>query len=506
MCDPAARLGSPMLRLFIFTAALLLPFAAVAQQPPPKPAEIAKLVEQLGSEDFAEREAAAKRLEELGTAAIEELRAGLKSENAETVRRASDLLRKAERDIANEKTLTPTLVELDVKDKPLDAVLADISKQAKCDVVLGGLMPDDLAVKKVTVNTGGKVPFWQAVLKVCDAADLQVASVAGFVAPGATPYLGRPKAGVRGATDNRRAVVLEARGDAKRRPGSVHGAVLVEAIPFPKNTVPGQPSALLQAWPEPRLQWEGATGTRVAKATDAAGARLASEFVPPDSPDVRRTSDGMILVRHADGTASFMRDTGGAFQLPGGFKPNTHQAVVRFKSGEMAPTAAKELTVSIYASVRTGIEPICQIRGLEINKPTNATGPHGTTISVTYSSDGGRGFTAKFEIGYDPQSVQLVGVGEDLPGVKVGSAGLGNQTVYGTRITDSAGKPYILGLSSGLTRRDPTSKRTGLILELALDAAKADIGPPDAITLWGTYLKPVEVAVHLKDVPLVGGK
>ena len=45
------------------------------------PGEIRVLVQKLGSEDFQEREAATKRLEELGTVAIEELRAGCKSDN-----------------------------------------------------------------------------------------------------------------------------------------------------------------------------------------------------------------------------------------------------------------------------------------------------------------------------------------------------------------------------------------------------------------------------------------
>jgi hypothetical protein len=465
----------------------------------------AELVRQLGSDDFAEREAAARKLAELGAAAVEELRAGAKSGNPEIARRSQDLLRAAERRATNEKVLAPTLVELDAKNLSLDGVLAELSKQANCDVVLGGVKPEDVARKKIAISTGGKVPFWEAVLKVCDAADLQVAVAGGFLAPGAMPYLGRAPRGVRIAADRDRAVVLESRDGARRRPSAVRGAVLVEAVPFPKNTVPGQPSVLLQVWPEPRLRWEGTTNTKLAKATGAGGAKLAWEYVPPDAPDVRRTADGVVMVRNPDGTASFVRDTGGAFQLPGGFKPNARQAVVRFKNAQNVP-AAKELTVSLVATVRTDPEQLCQVRGLALNKTATAGGPGGSELAVTLRPDGGGGFTAGVEVSYDPLDVQPIGVGDDLPDGVAGAAGLGNGTVHGVRFTDAAGKPYVLGLSTGLTRRHPAGRRTALILQLTVDAGKGKLGPPADATLWGSYLKPVDVGVTLEDVPLSGGK
>jgi|GEM_PF-3477493 len=52
----------------------------------------AKLVEQLGSEEFAEREAAQKQLKELGSKARTALETGLKSQNPEIVKRCGELL------------------------------------------------------------------------------------------------------------------------------------------------------------------------------------------------------------------------------------------------------------------------------------------------------------------------------------------------------------------------------------------------------------------------------
>ncbi|VTT96619.1 Uncharacterized protein OS=Isosphaera pallida (strain ATCC 43644 / DSM 9630 / IS1B) GN=Isop_3205 PE=4 SV=1 [Gemmataceae bacterium] len=498
------------MRHLLSVPALLLALAlGVAQEPAAaKPSGAARLVEQLGSPDFLEREAASKRLDELGAAVVEELRAGAKSDNPETARRSQELLRRAERRLVNDKILAPSLVQLDAKDQPLDTVLAELSKQVKCEIVVGGVKPEDLASKKVTVATNGKVAFWDAVLKVCDAADAQVAGVGGYVAPGAMPYLGRAKPGVRVAADRNRAVVLEARDGAPKRPFAVSGAVLVEAVPFPKNVLPlstPHPTALLQAWPEPRLQWEGTTAIKVTRATDAAGGKLAPEFTPVPTGDVRAAGTGTVLIRNADGSVTVVRDTGSAFELPGGFRPNVRQAVVRFKQPEKPAAAAKELGASLYATVRTGVEPLCEVRGLEAGKTATGTGAGGTEVSVTYSTDVRGRTVASVRLAYDMKAVRAATVDDDLPGAK-GGPGSGNHTVYGLRVTDAAGKPYTLGLSSGANQIDPDAKRQVFRLEVELHREKEGHGPPAVVSFWGTQARAVEVPLVLTDVPLVGGK
>lgn len=495
--------GVRMSRLIVPAALLLTAALAVATDPRPKPDEIKHLVEKLGDPEFYEREAATKRLEALGTAAIEHLRAACTSENPEAARRAQELVRKAERRAVNEKALAPTEVDLDATNRPLDAVLADLSKQAKCDVVLGGLTPADLAARKVTVSTNGKVPFWNAVLKVCDAADLQVSSVGGFLAPGAMPYLGLPKPGARVAPPAR-AVVLEARGDAKRRPAAVYGAVLVEAVPFPSAT-PDQPSALLQAWPEPRLQWQGTTAAKVTKATDAAGAKLNAFGADPPLPDPRPTADGFTVVRNPNGTAGFVGRSGGRFQAGGAFTPNARQGLVRVKADGPPPAAVGELGVSLFGTVRTGIEPLSRAGELIPNKSAAGAGVAGVDLVMSYRPDG-RKFVAEVTLSYDPKTAHPAGVGDDLPGTRGSGAGFGNHTVYGVRVTDAEGKPYVLGLSSGANQIDPGTRRVVMKLSLELHPDKDGHGPPATVTFWGTHARPVEVPVTLKDVPLTGGK
>jgi hypothetical protein len=486
-----------MLRLVAIPVAVL----SVAAAEEPAPDDIAGLVVKLGSEDFAEREAATRRLAELGTAAIDQLRAATRSDNAEAARRAVGLLRKAERKLASEKTLAPTLVELDAKDRPLDEVLAVLSEEAKYDVVLGGVKTANLAAKKVTVATGGKVPFWSAVLAVCAAGDLRIASAGGFLAPGAMPPpRDRAGAGVRTARNVNQAVVLEARGDAPPRPAAVKGAVLIEAVPIPKVAAPKGPAVLLQAWPEPRLRWDGTADLKVTRAL-AAGEKLAAEYVPMPKGNVVGKREGMVLIQNPDGSATWSRDTA-AFEVAGTLRPNARQALLRIKPGEKPVEVADELGVSLFAHVRSGVEPLAHARGLEPNKQVAGASSAGVELTVTYRKNGAGRLVASVELSFD-KAVQYAGVSDELPGAPGGAgAAVGNHTVHGIRIADADGKPYTLGLASGANQFDPTGKRVVMKLQLELHTNRDGQGPPASATFWGTAVRGVEIPVTLRDVPL----
>jgi WD40 repeat protein len=69
----------------------LLLILAVAAEPPPKAADIDRLIKQLGSEDFNAREAASKALRAIGEPALPALRKAGESNDAEVRRRARDL-------------------------------------------------------------------------------------------------------------------------------------------------------------------------------------------------------------------------------------------------------------------------------------------------------------------------------------------------------------------------------------------------------------------------------
>lgn len=486
------------MRTAVLLVLVLAAVAVAAPVPPPTAREAAQLVEKLGSQDFVEREAATKRLDELGVLALDELRGACKSEDPEVAERAKDLVRKIERRASSDRALAPAVVELDAKDTPVDDVLAALSKQSGYEVVLGGLKADELAAKKVTVATG-KVPFWTAVLKVCDAAELQLSGVSGFVAPGSVPYYGRANqirgiledAKTRVAAEPEKAVVLEGRAGGKKRPASVHGAVLVEAFDLPRGASSPQVSAaVLQFWPEPRVAWQSVVSHRTTKATDPEGRKITPDVTPPPAPPPPIRPGRGPLVREVEG---------GLAVVPG-FKPNIRQAVVKFKPGEERATVARELTGSVVGLVRSAVEPLATVP-LDADKAVTVTGQAGVelTASVRAGADGKQ--VAKVTLSFPPAAVDPARPGEELTGVKPPAAG-GNRTVLGVRVTDAAGAPFDLALAEQASDFDPTGRRIVVKLTLTLGAAKDGPTVPAKVAFWGTTPRPVEVAFALKDVPL----
>lgn len=488
-------------------AALGAAVAAAAPVPPVGPRDVPKLIEALGSEDFAERETATKRLDELGVLALAELRAATKSENPEIADRAKDLVKKAERRAANERMLTPTVVELDLKDTPLDAVLAALSKQAGFEVIVGGLKANDLAGKKVTVATG-KVPFWVAIQKVCDAAGLRVASAGGFVGPGAMPFNVRPGklpdgTAVRTVQNPSTAVVLE-ESDGKRRPTAITGAVMVEAFELPKGAESRTVAAVvLQVWPEPKLSWQSNADVKVTHAVDAARRKLVPDLTPTAAlPQVQRVrGDGAIIVRNPDGTIVVVNpNANNPIEVGPNFTPNARQSLIKLKT---AASTATELNGSVYGLTRSGVEALAAV-ALDGNKSVTARGVPGVELTASLRTDGKGKKFVDAKVLYEPLRVQPARPSDELPGVKLGASG-SNSTALGVRVTDADGKAFDLALpnqSSGFdqTNRQITARLTLEVIE-GKDAPKA----PATVTLWGTYTRSVEVPFTLKDVPLAGG-
>lgn len=129
-----------------------------------------KLVEQLGSDRFAEREKAAKELDRIGAPALEALRKGARSDDAETKQRAEDLVKKIEARSLAADLLTPKRVHLFYKDTPLAEAITDFTKQSGYQLSLSD--PEGkLKGRTITLDTG-EVTFWQALGQFCQKASL----------------------------------------------------------------------------------------------------------------------------------------------------------------------------------------------------------------------------------------------------------------------------------------------------------------------------------------------
>src|SRR5262249_1390069 len=89
-----------------------------------------KLVKQLGSKRFAERDAARRELEALGAAALDTLRQAAQSPDMETSRRAGELVRRLEEKAALDALLAPKRLRLNLKDTPVPDALAELARQS----------------------------------------------------------------------------------------------------------------------------------------------------------------------------------------------------------------------------------------------------------------------------------------------------------------------------------------------------------------------------------------
>ncbi|HJZ57145.1 MAG TPA: hypothetical protein VKE74_19400 [Gemmataceae bacterium] len=465
---------------------------AIDDPPPASADDITALVAQLGNVDFAKREAAEKALSAIGEPALPAIRAACASENPEVARRAERLVARITQRVENEKLLAPKFVTINAENLPLRNVLADLSAQSKYRVELGLETTGALPGKRVTVKTG-RVPFWEAVLAICDAADLRIASVAGFIASDAPP------AGHRASISDS-GVMLEPRNGAKRRPAAVFGAVCVEAIPMPEATgIPDATTALLQVWPEPALNWQATTAVRVDRAADDGGQLLAADPTGPalQSPQVVH-GNGVVVVKQVNGGVVVVN--GGA-KVPSSaatsptFTPSTRQFVVRLRPGARPSGELSELSGALFGTVRVGPEPMVTLSKLTPGQSVEGSHPSGAHLKVLLNRDQGGKWRATVDLDYDTARVQMAESGGQL----------GN-LINGIRVTDAAGNAYLTVPITMTQTARPVPPRMSIRMDCDLHPAKLQSGPPDAVTFWAMFGKPVDVPFALKGVPVVGGK
>jgi hypothetical protein len=156
--------------------------SAHSQEPAASNEQIAQLIRQLGADTFAEREKAQKALEAIGEAALPALKeAAEKSQDIEIKRRASDLVRVIEAQIAARRLRSPTLISVAYHQTPVSAVLDDLA--AKTGLSFQWDVPPSRQVeirnKLITLRLDQK-PLWEVVDKTLAACGLQQ----GFPRPG----------------------------------------------------------------------------------------------------------------------------------------------------------------------------------------------------------------------------------------------------------------------------------------------------------------------------------
>jgi hypothetical protein len=376
--------GGPRL-LPAVTALLLAATASAAAEPGPADADrIAALVAQLGSDSYAEREAATKALEATGAAALAELRNASGSRDPEVARRAAALVRIIEKRLDTAKLLEPQKLRLRYKDTPLVEALADFAQRTGLGIKLH-FDHRKVEGRKITLDTGA-VTFWEALAQLCEKGGLAEAPPPAWTSFPDTITLAGPTVVSVGRnfgisrTDVLRAVPREKPaeldimlGDIKSGPPptSYAGAVRVRvALPNTASVNYKKPEGevvfALEAASDGRLQWQKAVGLRLEKALDEDGRALA---VLPGSG------------RPIDPALEDLGD------------PLARLVAVRLKqAGEKPPKGLRELTGTIVGQVRLPQEAVVTIDNVLKAAGRSAQGKHGGAVkvlSVAREADGG---------------------------------------------------------------------------------------------------------------------
>lgn len=492
-------------------ALLLLEVPLAFAQESPSVDRIDYLISRLGSRDQSERASATKELEDLSPATIVAIRKAVSSADPDIAKAAASLLQKAEADLLIEKHIQPTFVELEAKNELLDAVLERLSKASGYEVVVGGLHPEQIVDRKVTVSTGGKVPFWNAVLKVCSAADLEIGGVAGSYAPGAltltwlktrggldlnSPNLPLPTSAskFRKASAERAAVVLVDRGRNAKRPTSVSGAMLVEICPLPaKADAPEKPAVLLQVWPEPKVSWLFFTDVSATRASGPSGAAIEIADQPKPNPRVQNVWE-TLMVRNRSGNLLEVRDVTKAITMvPGVLPPSTTRIGICFDPAGASPERLSELKITLTAALWSDPEEIVRVDATERGLPKNTRAA--LLADIRKGTDGN--FLADVAVRISREVFAPAGEINRWTGIKVPGPSADGIGIGGLRVTDAAGIPYQLRELQG-KKGDAQDQR----ITYELTPTRDGQGAPKTIGFWASYRTLVSVPVSLTNIPL----
>jgi hypothetical protein len=461
---------------------------ASAREPAAEAAE--RLVLQLGSKKYAAREAAARKLEALGEAALAPLKRAVRNSDLETSRRAEELILRIQHQLETARLLAPTRLRLAHKAVPLAAAVRDLARRTGFDIRLDG--EDPPAKRTVTLETG-ELPFWDALDRLCRAASLS--EEAGLDGSGAGT-------GVAGQVCGFPLLLADRR--SKPLPSCVTGSVRLRALPVGAGLQgwrvfqrpgddDGKPATgfMLEAVGEPKLPWLGIVRLRVHRAVDeheqdlSQPAALLGAPQPPDL-DVERPLvwDGMSGVPVA--------------ALP------LRTVPVRLVAGKKASSRLKEVRGTLTARVlATG--PLLTVENVLRAEGKTFHGKGGPMLKVTRvardgtrltlhvqaqprTADGGGG--TPFQVVRDPKGRLL------MQGSGVGAAS-------DLDLLDAAGtvlKP--LKRERTLTP-NPQPRAGGLLLEFTLVYALAPGAPEPSRLVWtGPRATLLDVPFTLRQVPV----
>jgi hypothetical protein len=464
--------------------------------------EAARLVQQLGSARYAEREAACQALDRLGAPALPALRSAVGGGSPEVQRRAEALIQTIEQRCETEELLRPTKLALHFQDRPLAEAAAELSRQAgfALDVVPDGRQLTDRRVTLITPE----LSFWEAFDRLCQAAEVTplarqvrrtttVNPANGSLPPVPTVMLGDPR------------LTLVA-GKPPAVPTCYAGAMRLRVLPpadQDQPTHPGVAALMLEIAVEPRLQWRSLIQVRLAEVRDDKGQAL----IPLESEEpVRLTEDDLIRLQmrnlaQQQRAVAMKLDLGPGVQR-GGLGQGIFQTPLRFQVPAAPGRKLPLLKGGVLAQIQTPVLPVITVEDVTTVGQRAYRGRDGSELKVlqTFRRPSGQ---VEVQLEFQPAAGTPVGPGANnvqvqlRPGPNGGTilAASGNPFV----LKDAEGQAFqLIGQRSSL---DPRNGQWVQSLTLTYQPPRP-AAVPRTLVYSASRLATVEVPFAFRDVPL----
>jgi hypothetical protein len=499
----------PMRRPFpvvVVAALLALTFPGILHSQTAGDAEqVSRLIAQLGSPRFTEREEAGRSLDGLGPVALEALRRAVDDRDPEIARRAAGLIRKIEKRQESARMLAPLRLRLNYTDTPLAEAVDDLANKTGFPIKLEGAKTL-LADRTLTLDTG-EVSFWEAWERFCIAAGLTErlpAQPAGNQAPqtyGASVVIINGNMRVvssdvtRPDSSEKEETLSLIPGKPRNLPTQQAGALRLTALP-PETPLVGQQKVDgemlfgLEATLEPRLKWLRALGLRVQRAVDDQGQALTPRLVSLAKFSTQRGNATMFV--------------NGVPYYPDDAPPesNPRHIPVRLQRAEKPSHLLKELAGTLVALVQGPNEPLVTIDNINESSGQAVQGSGGSSMKVVEVSRPEMG-EVRLRV-YVESPPRGLDDGSFIPSTMVmvvNGRRVGNDTeepLSGQNFTlfDQKGHRY------STLRAQTTGKRSGAAREYELSYQIEEGVEPTRFVFTGRRTAVVEVPFTLHDVPL----
>ncbi|HEX3148237.1 MAG TPA: hypothetical protein VHR66_09135 [Gemmataceae bacterium] len=462
-------------------------------------------VRNLAHPRYAEREKAARELEQAGESALPALREAAQSTDDELRARAASVVEKIERTARSQRLLAAPKLAFKFEKMPLDDAIAEVAKKAQRQFIVDRTKIKDLK-KPITLDTG-ELPYWDALNAFYQTAglaeDISQVPVTKTESGGSGRRLNVVIRGP-GSMQMPQAHVCKLVDSATPMPASPANAFRVRplAANFAQNKfddIKGEITFHVEVDTAPGISLREIVGIEVRKATASDGRFLAAAYPVP--PFVGFASiDQMVMQQLILASEDFSGEMSGSTNRP---------HAITLKTGGLHPTAIAELHGVVVAKVITPVEPI-----LVVNQFLRSSGRESTVDGMTVlikdiktTTDGRVVVQLRLTTCNDQAEdilnmpVQVKGRVQQFIRINRGNgirADRGRASDF--KVVDSAGRP-IKGLS---TRFHGTSfDLNSLSDDVELTFAKPAEGTERlSLVMMGKRIATVEMPFVLKNVPL----